>query len=364
MNKENYQEVGLSNSNRFHYPVHLLVFGALLISNAGLFAQAGGSGPGPGASDPLRSNSQRNGGVSTTTVPQVEPLSPFLKRPEQVIEHDAPVQPPQPRLIPRIRPQAVEDDAAVLERETTSRHLLLPNTPGLSQNFQGISATGWIPPDPCIATGPSHLIVATNSSFAIYTKAGVRQFFTTFGAWFAALNPPNAIFDPRVVYDANAGRWILLLLAKDDATQRSQYLISVSENSDPNGRWWSWLLDATLNGTTASGLWADFEGLGYDSGQAVYLTSNQYTFGNNLFQVLKGSDSVQVSALLGGERWFTWVVRFLEPAGRGWRHLVYAQTGAGGELVKWSLFCEHAAGRRKRCDTLAPNESAYHSQFG
>lgn len=251
-----------------------------LFSSVELFGQVGGSAAGPGAGDPRNSAAQRNGAVSTRDVPQVEPLSPYLIRPERVIEHPAPIQPPQPEYVPAIEPQSVQDVAPTMRGTSYG---FMPNTPGLSQSFQGISATGWIPPDPIIAAGPNHVVVATNSSFAIYTKTGLRQYLTTFGAWFSTLNPPSAIFDPKVVYDPNAGRWILLVLAKDDTAQRSYYLISVSENSDPNGRWWSWLLDAGLNGGTASGLWADFEGLGYDSSEAVYITSNQYGFNNAYF---------------------------------------------------------------------------------
>jgi hypothetical protein len=129
-----------------------------------------------------------------------------------------------------------------------------------------------------MAAGPSHLLVAVNSGFEIYNKAGGRQYTVTFGQWFSSLNPPSSIFDPKVVYDAHASRWVIVVLAVDDDTQRSYYLVSVSDDGDPIGHWWNWKLDAGLNGSTGSGLWADFPGLGYDSAQAVYLTSNQYTF--------------------------------------------------------------------------------------
>ena len=251
----------------------------LLSSRTDLSGQMAINAVGPSGGGPFKLAAQEHSGVSTLTVPQVQPISPFLIRPEQVIEHGMPNQPAQPESIPAIRPEAIQDSSAVLNNNPSIE--VIPYTPGLLLSFQGISATGWIPPDPIIAAGPNHLVVATNSSFAIYTKGGSRQYSTTFFQWYSNLNPPSTIFDPKIVYDANAGRWIIFVLAVDDSTQQSYYLVSVSDDADPNGQWWSWKLDAGLNAGTASGLWADFPGLGYDSGQAVYITSNQYTFPRN-----------------------------------------------------------------------------------
>ena len=41
-----------------------------------------------------------------------------------------------------------------------------------------------------------------------------------------------------------------------------------------------------MDGASPSGYWGDFPVLGYDSGQAVYISSNQYSFGNS-FQYAK-----------------------------------------------------------------------------
>jgi hypothetical protein len=155
---------------------------------------------------------------------------------------------------------------------------MVPDAAGTIRSFQGITQTTLSPPDPVIAAGPNHIITATNISFAIYAKDGTRQYSTTFGQWFSSLTPPSRLFDPKVVYDANAGRWIMLILSVEDSPQRSQYFISVSDDSDPNGSWWHWKYDAGMNGTTSSGLWADYPGLGYDSSEAVYITTNQYTY--------------------------------------------------------------------------------------
>jgi hypothetical protein len=66
----------------------------------------------------------------------------------------------------------------------------------------------------------------------------------------------------------------------DAQESTSYYLVSVSDDSDPNGTWYNWALPSNVNGSTPSGNWADYQGVGYDE-NAVYLTSNQFSFGGS-----------------------------------------------------------------------------------
>ncbi|MEA3212626.1 MAG: hypothetical protein QOE70_5683 [Chthoniobacter sp.] len=223
------------------------------------------------AAGPAAGVGQTNGPVSTATVPQI-PATRFQLIPPPTEEVPFLPGPPGPmagKMTARAR-ATVSPDRGGLSGEPSAG-------PALLRNFQGLTYTGRIPPDPILAVGPGHVIAAVNSSFSIYSKSGTLQFTTTFGSWWTNLSPPGDPFSPKVVYDPNAGRWILLALSRD-STSASAYLLSVSDDSDPNGNWWSWKIDAGLNGDTASGFWADFPGLGYDSSEAVYLTSNQYSF--------------------------------------------------------------------------------------
>jgi hypothetical protein len=47
-----------------------------------------------------------------------------------------------------------------------------------------------------------------------------------------------------------------------------------------------WALRADIDGATFTNSWADFPGLGFDAGNAVYITSNQYAVGGD-FQYAK-----------------------------------------------------------------------------
>ncbi len=149
------------------------------------------------------------------------------------------------------------------------------------ESFIGILDTGWNPPDPDVAVGPDHVVEVVNSSIAIFDKhTGQKLMQSTAAFWFSGTNPapPSSfIYDPKVVYDPNGGRFIILYLCTDDVSE-SSYLVSVSSTSDAMDDWYSYNFDATLNGITPTSTWPDYPGLGFDFDQAVYVTSNQWVF--------------------------------------------------------------------------------------
>lgn len=149
------------------------------------------------------------------------------------------------------------------------------------QSFLGITNTGWNPPDPSVAVGPDHIVAVVNSSIAVYDKQTGNQLLqTTASFWFQNTSPPppsSFIFDPKVVYDPNPGRFVIFFLCTDDVDE-SSFLVSASASSDAMGSWYSYNLDATLNGSTPANTWPDYPGLGFDYDEAVYLTSNMWLF--------------------------------------------------------------------------------------
>ena len=159
--------------------------------------------------------------------------------------------------------------------------------PAASANFAGIAATGWLPPDCTMAVGPQHVLASVNSSVAFYSKAGGAALMQkTLTQWFANVVQGLTIFDPKALYDQHAGRWVLLAVAVQNAApKKSLYLLSISNTSNPLGRWRNYALNAMVDGTTATNNWADFPALGVDN-QALYVTSNQFAFGGT-FQYAK-----------------------------------------------------------------------------
>ncbi len=157
------------------------------------------------------------------------------------------------------------------------------------QSFTGVTNTGWNPPDPHVAVGPSHVVVVVNSSIGIFDRTTGQQLLQSTSAfWFQNTVPAPAsgfIYDPKVFYDPVAGRFVILYLCTDDVS-KAQYLISASQSSNAMGNWYSYALDAGRDGDQPTNNWADYPGLGFDYNGAVYVTSNQWLF-NGGYQYAK-----------------------------------------------------------------------------
>lgn len=181
-------------------------------------------------------------------------------------------------------PAAVLDSLKRLSPQAGGRQPVLEQDPSVDDpvpaaprqliDFNGIEFTGTIPASPSIAVGPGFIVVTVNRSFAIYDRTGRQVFQSTLESWFSHVTPPGLPFSPKVIYDHYAGRFIILALAR--SANRSSYLISVSDDNNPNGLWLSWNLDAAMDSDTPTNNAADSPHIGYDGGHTIYITSNQY----------------------------------------------------------------------------------------
>ncbi len=92
---------------------------------------------------------------------------------------------------------------------------------------------GNVPPDPELAVGPNHVIAVVNVAFQIYNKSGtVLSGPTTFSSFMNSNPNCTGVFDPNVLYDEEADRYMLGIDA--DGTH---YCIAVSQTNDPLGAW-------------------------------------------------------------------------------------------------------------------------------
>jgi hypothetical protein len=146
-----------------------------------------------------------------------------------------------------------------------------------------------IPPDPIGAAGPSHLVSVVNTSIEWHTKAGVQEVSmrlgknstTHIGSFFESLTPTTGTFDPKVIYDQYASRFVVVTLERSGTidgspSNISRILLAVSDDSDPNGTWYYHAIDSKLTiGVTDS--WADYPGFAVDE-EAVYVTANMFRF--------------------------------------------------------------------------------------
>lgn len=126
--------------------------------------------------------------------------------------------------------------------------------PGVA--FDAISFTdsgGYTPPDPELAVGRQHMIAVVNVSVAIYDKRGVIVFGPTSASnLFSQSICSSRLYDPNVVYDEEAARWILAY-DKGAGESNGGYCLLASQSSDPTGNWYEYFFP--FNDGSA---WMDF----------------------------------------------------------------------------------------------------------
>ena len=137
---------------------------------------------------------------------------------------------------------------------------LSAQSPDVSASFRALGDDNTtIPPDTQGTVGPNHLMTALNSQVRIQNKDGTLVSTVGMGTFWASMSVAEA-FDPRVVYDPYANRWIFSAGA-DPQIGSASILVGVSQTSDPTGKWNLYKIKAD----TGSTLWADFPTLGFNA---------------------------------------------------------------------------------------------------
>ena len=171
---------------------------------------------------------------------------------------------------------------------------------------------GSIPPDTHGAVGPSHIVVAVNNQVRILRRDGSTissVTLTNFWRAGAGISVAGRAFDPRVLYDHSADRWIIVSVS-DSRAATSSVLVGVSLGGDPTGAWKLYQIDAD----TTDILWADYPSVGFDKDWIVVqanmfpvvdgtgsFTSNVYVFGKaNLYAAGAGAFTAFKRADIGG----------------------------------------------------------------
>lgn len=137
------------------------------------------------------------------------------------------------------------------------------------------------PPDPNGAVGPNHLVSIINFAIGWHTKNGVAQCFERLENFFSQLAPVR-VFDPRVIYDSYAGRFVVTVADEDAVNQTSRILIAVSDDDNPNGTWHFQAIDATITVPPFLAYGVDQPILALDE-EAIYITGNMFSFGGEAY---------------------------------------------------------------------------------
>ncbi len=130
-----------------------------------------------------------------------------------------------------------------------------------------------------MAAGPNHIVTTANVTIQVWNKAGTtKSVDKSFQSLFASVAPSTATFDPRVVYDSYAQRFVVLSLEQASPSTANIYL-AVSTSSDPTSTWYVTKISA-LENVSGNNCWFDYPGLAVD-GKAIYITGNLFLFGGS-----------------------------------------------------------------------------------
>ncbi len=151
-----------------------------------------------------------------------------------------------------------------------------PPAAGGSGGFEAIQNTGWTPPDPDLAVGPTHIVTMANGEISFFTKAGVQTFATAIaggGGFWGSVGAGGFVFDPVCLYDPHTDRFVVA--AADGAGSGDAILIAMSDDNDPNGTWYKYRFPVS-----STCVFLDFPNLGINE-DAIYIAGDCFSGGGN-----------------------------------------------------------------------------------
>jgi hypothetical protein len=120
--------------------------------------------------------------------------------------------------------------------------------PIVAASFPAVDDNGFLPPDAGGAVGPDHLVAAHNGTLRIQEKTGATLQTVSLDDFWAAAGSLGGTFDPKVLYDIEYDRWVIVACDNKSAAA-SGVLLGVSIGGNPTGAWS--LYKATLGAFSA-----------------------------------------------------------------------------------------------------------------
>jgi len=146
-------------------------------------------------------------------------------------------------------------------------------TPVLLNNFRGNIRGNSIPMDNTMAVSRNGFVVSAINSSIIFTMPdGKVTFNRGFADFYKILALGTRMFDPRVIYDPEQNRFIVVCLHGSEPST-SYLCIAFSQTEDPNGEWNFYKIKGN---PLADDVWFDFPNIGV-SKEDLYIAGNMFT---------------------------------------------------------------------------------------
>lgn len=222
-------------------------------------------------------------------------------------------------------------------------------TPTIGANFEANWSVVSTPPDNSVAISNAGRIVSVNNDEIVYmnTAGQIQQFLS----WPDFVNDPTlnaSLYDPKVLYDSQADRFVLVLLHGSTAGT-TKVILCFSQTNNPQDGWWKYYLTGNpLN----NNCWFDYPGLGISNNE-VYVTGNLFTSEANQFNQALVYQVSKAAGYAGGNiNWQYWhnlnaspySAFTLQPASFGHQgnygpgiYFVSSSAGGANSLRLWDL---------------------------
>ena len=168
-----------------------------------------------------------------------------------------------------------EDNTQAASKELKTMMAGVPS-PAPILNFNGLNDNSTsIPPDVNGAVGTTHVMTTLNSQVRIATREGVVVSTVTLNSFFSSLSGVSGVYDPKVLFDHQASRWIFIA-SSNPQSANSSTLLAVSKTADPTAGWNFYRVD--VDATNAN--WVDYPSLGFND-KWITVQMNLFTVSGN-----------------------------------------------------------------------------------
>lgn len=166
----------------------------------------------------------------------------------------------------------------------------------IDTQFSGISITSTYPPHNALAVGPAYIVMAEGSRIEWTNLTGAGAALQSVYSFFSSLGTAatNSLYDPRCIYDAASGRFIVIMENLGSGGAISNIAIAVSKDSNPNDGWYFASLNTALaiNGVATA---SDRATISVDANN-IYISAPQY---NNAGGGWQGTESWVIGKTVG-----------------------------------------------------------------
>lgn len=149
----------------------------------------------------------------------------------------------------------------------------LADAPSVFKTFEANIALEGTPTDNTLAVSNGGIIVsAINSNIRYYNTSGTELFSKTFFDFLGDTNLKSKLYDPQVIYDSGADRFIFVLLHGSHSST-SRVIVCFSKTNNPLNGWYVYQFPVTTLSSVYAFKWFDFPKIGI-SNDDLFITGN------------------------------------------------------------------------------------------